>query len=96
MKTEVFIPREILEQPDLPVQVKLVYGRVAVLIGKTGSAVLTMDELARQCGITRRQAAKSLPYLVTLGLVRPHESLSGRGLLRVFQKAAPFEAEKQK
>jgi|GEM_PF-3511111 predicted transcriptional regulator len=96
MKAEVLIPREILEQPDLPIHVKLVYGRVAVLIEKTGSAVLTTDELARQCGITRRQAAKSLPYLVTLGLVRPHESLSGRGLLRVFQKAAPAEAEKQK
>jgi hypothetical protein len=34
--------------------------------------------------------------LVTLGLVRPHESLSGRGLLRVFQKAAASEAGKQK
>ncbi len=91
MKTEVLIPQEILERPDVPIHVKLVYGRVAILLGKRGSAVLTTDELARQCGITRRQAAKSLPYLVTLGLVRPHESLSGRGLLRVFQKAASSE-----
>ena len=96
MKSSVMIPREILERADLPPHVKLVYGRVAVLIGRTGSAILTTDELARQCGITRRQAAKALPELVKLNLVRRHESLSGSGLLRVFQQAESAEIEKKK
>lgn len=96
MKNSVMIPREILERADLPPYVKLVYGRVAVLIGRTGTAILTTDELARQCGITRRQAAKALPELVKLNLVRRHESLSGSGLLRVFQQAESAEIEKKK
>ncbi len=96
MKNSVMIPREILERADLSPYVKLVYGRVAVLIGRTGSAILTTDELARQCGITRRQAAKALPELVKLDRVRRHESLSGSGLLRVFQQAESAEIEKKK
>ena len=96
MKNAVFIPLEVLSQQELPLYVKLVYGRIAVLIGKTGSAILTTDELARQCGITRRQAAKALPELVKLNLVRRHESLSGSGLLRVFQQAESAEIEKKK
>lgn len=96
MKNSVMIPPEILERADLPPHVKLVYGRIAVLIGRTGSVVLTTDELARQCGITRRQTAKALPELVTLNLVRSHESLSGSGLLRVFQQAESVETEKKK
>ncbi len=87
MKTGVVIPPDILERADLSAHVKLVYGRVALLVGRTGSAILTTDELARQCGITRRQAANALPELVKLGLVHPHGSLSGNGLLRVFQRA---------
>ncbi len=94
MKNSVMIPQEILERADLSPCVKLVYGRVAVLIGKTGTAILTTDELARQCGITRRQAAKALPELVKLNLVRRHESLSGSGLLRVFQQSAEIEKKK--
>lgn len=96
MKNSVMIPRDVLERADLPPHVKLVYGRIAVLIGRTGSAILTTDELARQCGITRRQAAKALPELVKLDLVRRHESLSGSGLLRVFQQAESAEIEKKK
>ena len=96
MKNSVMIPRDVLERADLPPHVKLVYGRIAVLIGWTGSAILTTDELARQCGITRRQAAKALPELVKLNLVRRHESLSGSGLLRVFQQAESAEIEKKK
>ena len=44
----------------------------------------------------RRQAAKALPELVKLNLVRRHESLSGSGLLRVFQQAESAEIEKKK
>ena len=89
MKNGAFIPAEILEREDLPPPIKLVYGRVSVLIGKGESAVLTTDELARQCGLSRRQAAKALPYLAELKLVQPHESLAGHGLLRVFRKVQP-------
>ena len=96
MRNSVMIPREVFERADLPPHVKLVYGRIAVLIERTGSAILTTDELARQCGITRRQAAKALPELVKLNLVRRHESLSGSGLLRVFQQAESAEIEKKK
>lgn len=89
MKNGAFIPAEILEREDLPPHIKLVYGRVSVLIGKGESAVLTTDELARQCGLSRRQAAKALPYLAELKLVQPYESLAGHGLLRVFRKVQP-------
>lgn len=93
MKSALLIPNAILERQDLPPHIKLVYGRVAILIAKSGSAVLTTDELARQCGISRRQTAKALPELVKLGLVIPHNSLSGSGLLRVFQSIKPIESE---
>lgn len=85
MKTGAIIPLEILERTDLPICVKLVYGRVFVLLGKCGSVVLTTVELAEQCGITQRQAAKFLRYLVSLGLIRFHRSLEDRNSIHVFQ-----------
>ena len=51
------IPAEILSRTDLPIYVKLVYGRMTVLLERHGSLVLTTEELANQCGITPRQAA---------------------------------------
>ena len=85
MKSAVCIPLEILNQQDLPFYVKLVYGRVAYMLGKNNRVIMTTDEIAMQCGISRRNAAKALPELARLGLVKPHESLDGHGLLRVFE-----------
>ena len=34
MKNAVFIPLEILSQQELPLYVKLVYGRIACMLGK--------------------------------------------------------------
>ena len=85
MKNAVFIPLEILSQQELPLYVKLVYGRIACMLGKNDRVVMTTDEIAMQCGITRRNAAKALPELARLELVRRHESLDGRGLLRIFE-----------
>ena len=45
------IPHEILSRTDLPLSVKLVYGRVAVILRRSGYAVLTTGELAGECGI---------------------------------------------
>lgn len=39
------IPHEILSRTDLPLFVKLVYGRVAVILRRSGYAVLTTGEL---------------------------------------------------
>ena len=78
MNTGAVIPAEILSRTDLPIYVKLVYGH--------GSLVLTTEELATQCGITPRQAAKSLRYLVMLELIRFHRSLDDRKSIHVFQK----------
>ena len=87
MNTGAVIPAEILSRTDdLPIYVKLVYGRMSVLLERHGSLVLTTEELANQCGITPRQAAKSLRYLVMLELIRFHRSLDDRRLIHVFQK----------
>lgn len=72
------IPAEILSRTDLPIYVKLVYGRMTILLERHGSLVLTTEELANQCGITQRQAAKSLRYLVMLELIQFHRSLGDR------------------
>ena len=88
MKAGAIIPQKIVEN-DLPCYVKIVYGRVFVITSKTGSAVLTTDELAKQCGITRREAAKSLRYLVSLGLIRFHRSLENRSYIHVIQSSVP-------
>lgn len=80
------IPAEILTRTDLPIYVKLIYGRVSVLLDRHASLTLTTDELAGQCGITHRQAAKSLRYLVALELIRFHRSLDDRNTIHVFQK----------
>lgn len=58
MKNAVFIPLEILSQQDLPLCVKLVYGRIACMLGKNDRVVMTTDEIAMQCGITRPQCGK--------------------------------------
>lgn len=89
MKAGAIIPQKIVENSDLPCYVKIVYGRVFVITSKTGSAVLTTDELAKQCGITRREAAKSLRYLVSLGLIRFHRSLENRSYIHVIQSSVP-------
>ena len=39
------IPHEILSRTDLPLYVKLVYGRVAVILRRSGYAVLTTGDL---------------------------------------------------
>ena len=91
MKNAVFIPLEVLSQQDLPLYVKLVYGRIACMLGKNDRVVMTTDEIAMQCGITRRNAAKALPELVRLELVKHHESLDGRGLLRIFERKTLME-----
>ena len=51
MKNAVFIPLEVLSQQDLPLYVKLVYGRIACMLGKNDRVVMTTDEIAMQCGI---------------------------------------------
>ena len=88
MKAGAIIPQKIVENSDLPCYVKIVYGRVFVITSETGSAVLTTDELAKQCGITRREAAKSLRYLVSL-LIRFHRSLENRSYIHVIQSSVP-------
>ena len=70
MNTGAVIPAEILSRTDLPIYVKLVYGRMTVLLERHGS----------------RQAAKSLRYLVMLELIRFHRSLDDRKSIHVFQK----------
>lgn len=95
MKNAVFIPLEILSQQDLPLYVKLVYGRIACILGKNDRVVMTTDEIAMQCGITRRNAAKALPELARLELVKHHESLDGRGLLRIFERKMPMERQEE-
>lgn len=79
------IPAAVLSRIDLPMYVKLVYGRVVVLISRTGKAVVTTQQLAESCGISNRQAAKSLRYLVSLGLIRFHRSLENHSTIHVFQ-----------
>lgn len=86
MNTGAVIPAEILSRTDLPIYVKLVYGRMTVLLERHGSLVLTTEELATQCGITPRQAAKSLRYLVMQELIRFRRSLDDRRSIHVFQK----------
>ena len=95
MKNAVFIPQEILSRQELPLYVKLVYGRIACMLGKNDRVVMTTDEIAMQCGITRRNAAKALPELARLELVRRHESLDGHGLLRIFERKTPMERQEE-
>lgn len=90
MNTGAVIPEEILVKKDLPIYVKLVYGRVAVLLEQHGSVILSTDELAVQCSITCHQAAKSLRYLVMLGLIHFHRSLEDHNKIYVFTPCASF------
>ena len=75
------IPHEILSRTDLPLYVKLVYGRVAVILRRSGYAVLTTGELAGECGIRH-----GLARLVMLGLIRFHRSLTDYNAIHVFQQ----------
>ena len=80
------IPHEILSRTDLPLYVKLVYGRVAVILRRSGYAVLTTGELAGECGIRHGFARKALRYLVMLGLIHFHRSLTDHNAIHVFQQ----------
>lgn len=92
MKSVLSVPAEILSRQDLPLYIKIVYGRIAYLLSKNDRVIMTTDEIAMQCGITRRNAAKALPELAKLGLVKPHESLDGHGLRRILERQEPTEA----
>ena len=59
MNTGAVIPAEILSRPDLPIYVKLVYGRMTVLLERHGSLVLTTEELATQCGRGSARAGRA-------------------------------------
>ena len=78
------IPHEILSRTDLPLYVKLVYGRVAVILRRSGYAVLTTEELAGECGIRHGLARKALRYLVMLGLICFHRSPADHNAIHVF------------
>ena len=52
------IPVEILSRTDLPIYVKLVYGRMIVLLEQYCSFVVTTDELASQCGLSRQSSGE--------------------------------------
>ena len=43
----------------------------------------------KRCKRTRREAAKSLRYLVSLGLIRFHRSLKNRSYIHVIQSSVP-------
>ena len=74
------IPHEILSRTDLPLYVKL------VILRRSGYAVLTTGELAGECGIRHGLARKALRYLVMLGLIRFHRSLTDHNAIHVFQQ----------
>lgn len=86
MKIGAVIPVEILSRADLPTYVKLVYGRMLVLLERRHSLNLTTEELATQCSITPRQAAKALRYLVMLKVIHFRRSSDDCKIIHIFLK----------
>ena len=75
MSKSITVPLEVLENPVVPLQTKIVYCLICSELKRDDKKGLIYDDLAVKCGLTRKQLIQSIQELVELQLLADHPSL---------------------
>ena len=82
MSKAITVPLEVLENPVVPLQTKIVYCVICSALKRDDKKGLIYDDLAVKCGLTRKQLIQSIQELVELQLLADHPSLHDNTLRR--------------
>ena len=81
-KAAVTIPLEVLENPVVSLQTKIVYCVICTQLKHGDGNGLIYDDLAVRCGLTRKKLIQSIQELVDRHLIADHPSLHDNSLRR--------------
>ena len=81
-KAAITIPLEVLENPDVSLQTKIVYCVICTQLKRSDGNGLIYDDLAVKCGLTRKKLIQSIQELVDRQLIADHPSLHDNSLRR--------------
>ena len=83
MKTPtIAVPLEVLENPVVPLQTKIVYCVICSELKHNDQKGLIYDDLAVKCALSRKQLIQSIQELVGLQLLADHPSLRDNSIRR--------------
>ena len=83
MKTPtIAVPLEVLENPVVPLQTKIVYCVICSELKHNDQKGLIYDDLAVKCGLSRKQLIQSIQELVGFQLLADHPSLRDNSIRR--------------
>ena len=82
MNKAITVPLEVLENPVVPLQTKIVYCVICSELKRDAQKGLIYDDLAVKCGLTRKQLIQSIQELVELQLLADHPSLRDNSIRR--------------
>ena len=75
MSKAITVPLEVLENPFVSLQTKIVYCLICSELKRDDKKGLIYDDLAVKCALTRKQLSNSIKDLVALRLLADHPSL---------------------
>ena len=81
-KAAITIPLEVLENPVVSLQTKIVYCVICTQLKHSDGNGLIYDDLAVRCGLTRKKLILSIQELVDRHLIADHPSLHDNSLRR--------------
>ena len=81
-KAAITIPLEVLENPVVSLQTKIVYCVICTQLKHSDGNGLIYDDLAVKCGLTRKKLIQSIQELVDRQLIADHPSLHDNSLRR--------------
>ena len=85
MSKTITVPLEVLENPVVPLQTKIVYCLICSELKRDDKKGLIYDDLAVKCGLSRKQLTCSIKELVAYKLLTDRPSLNGNSIRRDIQ-----------
>ena len=85
MSKTITVPLEVLENPVVPLQTKIVYCLICSELKRDDKKGLIYDDLAVKCGLSRRQLTNSIKELENYKLLTDRPSLNGKSIRRDIQ-----------
>ena len=82
MSKAITVPLEVLENPVVPLQTKIVYCVICSELKHNDQKGLIYDDLAVKCALSRKQLIQSIQELVGLQLLADHPSLRDNSIRR--------------
>ena len=85
MSKTITVPLEVLENPVVPLQTKIVYCLICSELKHNDKKSFICDVLAVKCALTRKQLTKSIKELENYKLLTDRPSLNGNSIRRDIQ-----------